>query len=72
MIVDFSGIRCKVVYVSDCRARLVPLTRKAVKIETLGGKEVTFDRPMEAYNVSPNAEVEIVGFEVEYLQNQSK
>lgn len=65
MIVKFAGHECKIVMVNDCRARLVPLTRKAVKIETLGGKEVSFERPMEGYNVSPNAEVEIVGFDVE-------
>lgn len=64
-LVKFCGHDCRVVMVNDCRARLVPLTRKAVKIETLGGKEVIFERPMEGYNVSPNAELEIVGFDVE-------
>lgn len=63
--VIFAGHECKVVMVNDCRARLVPVTRKAVKIETLEGKEVTFERPQAGYNVSPNAEVEIIGFDEE-------
>lgn len=64
-LVRFDNCECRVVMVNDCRARLVPLARKPVKIETLGGKEVCFERPQAAYNVSPNAEVEIVGYEVE-------
>jgi hypothetical protein len=61
--VMFSGHECRVAMVNDCRARLVPLTRKAVKIETLDGKEVNFERPMEGYNVSPNSSLDIIGFD---------
>ena len=64
-LVKFDNCECRVVMVNDCRARLVPLARKAVKIETVSGKEVNFERPQAGYNVSPNAEVEIVGYEVE-------
>lgn len=62
-IVKFEGHECRVEYVSDCRARIVPLSRKAVKIETLGGKEVHFDRPLAGWNISPNAALEILRFE---------
>lgn len=64
-VVLFEGLECKVTFVNDCRARLVPLSRKAVTIETLGGKQVAFERPQPGYNVSPNAELEIVGFDLE-------
>lgn len=62
-IVLFEGFECKVVYVSDCRARIVPLSRKAVCVKTLGGAEINFERPQVGYNISPNSAVEIVRYE---------
>lgn len=63
MLVDFCGTRCRVSMVNDCRARIVPLSRTKVEIKTLGGAEVTFERPQEAYNISPNSPLEIIGFQ---------
>lgn len=64
-LVRFEGHECRVTFVNDCRARLVPLARKAVKIETLDGTQVAFERPQAGYNISPNSDLEIVGFDLE-------
>jgi len=60
-IVDMgSEGHCEVVFVNECRARVRPLTRRQVTMETLNKGTVEFDKAGAPFNISPNSECRII------------
>jgi len=61
MLVRFAGEVCRVVYVNECRARMLPVAKRTVTVQTSGGKRVQFQRQENGHNISPESDVEVVG-----------
>lgn len=66
-IIMFSGERHRVTMVNDCRAVIVPMEKRKTEIQqTIDGKQVVvarFSKYGSSVNISPNSEVEIVGYD---------
>ncbi len=66
-IVLFAGARHRVTLVNECRARIVPMEKVQTEVEQIiDGKKVvvaTFSKYGVAQNISPNSEIEIIGYE---------
>jgi hypothetical protein len=67
MIVLFDGARHRVVMVNESRARIVPMEKVETQVkQIIDGKKVvvaSFSKYGAGQNISPNSEIEIVGFE---------
>jgi len=65
-IVMFNGARHRVTMVNDCRARIVPMEKVETQVEQIiDGKKVvvaSFSKYGVGQNISPNSEIEIVGY----------
>ena len=66
-IVIFSKERWRVDSVNDCRAVIIPLEKRKTEVkQIIDGKETvvaSFSRCGASVNISPNSELEIVGYE---------
>lgn len=66
-IIVFSGERWRVTSVNDCRAVITPMEKRKTEVkQIIDGKEVvvaSFNKYGASVNISPNSEVEIVGYD---------
>lgn len=71
-IVMFNGARHRVTMVNDCRARIVPMEKVETQVEQIiDGKKVvvaSFSKYGAGQNISPNSEIEIIGYEKENVE----
>jgi len=61
MLVRFAHEVHRVVLVNECRAKIVPVARRTVVVQTAGGKRVQFQREERGHNISTESELEVVG-----------
>lgn len=55
---------CVVEMINDCRARVRPVGNVKVEFTPVNtGKTISFNRPKTAFNISPNTEVPIIGYQ---------
>lgn len=51
---------CRVLFVNECRARVKPIKTAKVRFKTLTGQPVEFLSTSNAFDISPNSDVEII------------
>jgi len=66
-LVKFAGEKWKVTSVNDCRAVITPVEKRKTEVkQIIDGKEVvvaSFSKYGSSVNISPNSELEIVGYD---------
>jgi hypothetical protein len=57
---ELDGVEYVCEFVSECRARMIPLAQKHVSYKTMDGKSVAFETDRSGKNISPNSEGRII------------
>ena len=60
-IVRYEGREHRVAMVNDCRALLIPLSKKEVTIKLVNGEVLQFTKAEAGVSVSPESELQVIG-----------